>query len=125
MHKYKELMGLIDDIQRFIILEMTLKTLERDRQHLSVLKMHRALDAWYELNINQVFNELKATRDYLYKKGCKIEKQGSDEFMTEYFILFRGMDETRNYSNIALRNWVGEEMKRLLGLEYRTPADGQ
>lgn len=120
---HKEFMGISDDIHRYIILEMTLKTLERDRQHLSVLKMHRVLDAWYELKINQVFNELKANRDFLYKKGCKVEKQSTDDFMTNYFILFRGYDETRSYSNIALRNWVAQEMKRLLGMQYLTPAD--
>ncbi|MGN7478925.1 hypothetical protein ACTHOQ_13840 [Solibacillus silvestris] len=121
---HKDLMEISNDIHKFIILEMTLKTLERDRKHITVLKMHHALDAWYDLKINQVFKELKAARDYLYKKGCKVEKKKSDEFFTEYYILFRGVEETRNYANLALRNWVSEEMKRLLGMEYRTPADG-
>lgn len=43
--------------------------------------------------------------------------------MTYYFILFRGYDEIRSYGNIALRNWVSEEMKRILGMKYLTPAD--
>lgn len=80
--------------------------------------MHRVLEEWYELKTKQVFKELKAVRDFLYKKGCKVEKQSSDEFMTSYFILFRGIDEIRNYANLAIRNWVSEEMKRLLGLKF-------
>ncbi|WP_342573685.1 hypothetical protein MHH37_15550 [Solibacillus sp. FSL K6-1781] len=120
---HKELMALSNDIHRYIVLELFLKTLERDRDHVSKLKMKDVFDAWYESKINETFQEFKKLRDSLYKKGCKIEKQKSDEMMTYYFILFRGYDETRSYSNIALRNWVSEEMKRVLGMKYLTPAD--
>ena len=119
----KEFMELSDDIHRYIVLEMFLKTLERDRDHLSKLKMKDVFEAWYESKINETFQEFKKLRDFLYKKGCKIDKQKSDEMMTYYFILFRGYDETRSYSNIALRNWVSEEMKRVLGMKYLTQAD--
>lgn len=120
---HKEFMVLSIDIHRYIVLEMFLKTLERDRDHTSKLKMKDVFDAWYESKINETFQEFKKLRDFLYKKGCKIEKQKSDDFMTYYFILFRGYDETRSYSNIALRNWVTEEMKRVLGMKYLTPTD--
>lgn len=120
---HKEFMNLSDDIHRYIVLELFLKTLERDRDHISQLKMKDVFDAWYELKINETFQEFKKLRDFLYKKGCKIEKQKSDDFMTYYFILFRGFDETRSYSNIALRNWVSEEMKRVLGMKFLTPGD--
>ena len=120
---HKEFMGLSDDIHRYIVLELFLKTLERDRDHISELKMKDIFEAWYESKINETFQEFKKLRDFLYKKGCKIEKQKSDDFITYYFILFRGYDETRSYSNIALRNWVSEEMKRVLGMPNLTPAD--
>lgn len=120
---HKELMQLSDDIHRYIILELFLKTLERDKNHLTQLKMGKILEEWYDIKINETFRDFKKLKDTLYKKGCKVDKQKSDDFMTEYFILFRGMNETRSYSNLALRNWVSQEMKRVLGLEYRTPAD--
>lgn len=120
---HREFMKLSDDIHRYIVLEMFLKTLERDRDHLSQIKMKDVFEEWYNTKINDTFQEFKKLRDSLYKKGCKIEKQKSDDFMTYYFILFRGYDETRSYSNIALRNWVSEEMKRVLGMKYLTPAD--
>ena len=120
---HKEFMKLSDDIHRYIVLELFLKTLERDRDYISKLKMKDVFDAWYELKINETFQEFKKLRDFLYKEGCKIEKQKSDDFMTYYFILFRGFDETRSYSNIALRNWVSEEMKRVLGMKFLTPGD--
>ena len=117
------MMQISDDIHRYIVLELFLKTLDRDRTHLSELKMNRILGEWYDLKINDTFQELKKLRDYLYKKGCKVEKKNSDDFMTYYFILFRGTDETRSYANFALRNWVEEEMKRVLGMEYHKPQD--
>lgn len=120
---HKVFIELSNDIHRYIVLELFLKTLERDRNHLSQLKMGDVLTEWYDTKINETFQEFKKLRDSLYKKGCKIEKQKSDEMMTYYFILFRGYDETRSYSNIALRNWVSEEMKRILGMKYLTPAD--
>lgn len=120
---HKEFMALSNDIHRYIVLELFLKTLERDRDYISQLKMRDVFDEWYNSKINETFQEFKRLRDSLYKKGCKIEKQKSDDFMTYYFILFRGYDETRSYSNIALRNWVSEEMKRILGMKYLTPAD--
>ncbi|MFL0584738.1 hypothetical protein ACH0B6_19390 [Solibacillus silvestris] len=120
---HKEFMVLSNDIHRYIVLELFLKTLERDRDQISKLKMKDVFEEWYNSKINETFQEFKKLRDFLYKKGCKIEKQKSDDFMTYYFILFRGYDETRSYSNIALRNWVSEEMKRVLGMKYLTPAD--
>lgn len=120
---HKDLSQFNEEIHSYIISELFLKTLERDRQYLPQLKMHTALDKWYEMKINEVFNELKSNRNFLYKKGCKIEKLRKDDFATEYQVLFRGKSETRRYVNIALRNWVQEEMKRVLGMEFRTPAD--
>lgn len=120
---HKELMQLSDDIHKYIVLELFLKTLERDRNHLSQLKMGKIFEEWYDAKINEAFQEFKKMKDFLYKKGCKVEKKTSDDFITEYFILFRGMNETRSYGNIALRNWVSQEMKRVLGMKYRTPAD--
>jgi len=119
----KEMMQISDDIHRYIVLELFLKTLERDRKHLNELKMAEVLKDWYDLKINETFHDFKKQKDDLYKKGCKIEKHQSDDFMTEYFILFRSKTESRRYNNHALRNWVTEEMRRILGMDYHTPAD--
>lgn len=120
---HKEIMNFSDDIHRFIILEMFLKTLDRDKLYVSQLKMGKILEEWYDQKSHETFQDLKKLRDYLYKQGCKIEKQRSDEFVTEYFVLFRGVTETRTYTNIAIRNWVSQEMRRVLGMEYLTPQD--
>lgn len=59
---------------------------------------------WYAIKINQVFTEQKEVHDYLYKLGCKIDKVSSDDFLTEYQILYRGRVEIRPYGNIAFRS---------------------
>ncbi|MER1958213.1 MAG: hypothetical protein ABS942_12605 [Solibacillus sp.] len=116
-----DLMKLATPIHNYIILDMTLKTLERDRQYISQLKMAPVFDQWYDMQSKRVFEDMKANRDLLYKAGCKVEKTGADDLVTEYTILFRGHSEVRRYSNIAIRNGVMEETKRLLGIEYRKP----
>ena len=117
------LIELSNDIHRFIILEVLLKTLERDQQHLNDLKMADVFNEWYTLKNNETFEELKSVKSKLYKAGCKIEKGKNDGAFTEYIIVIRGKTETKRYSNIALRNWVREETKRLLNMSYHTPAD--
>lgn len=81
---HKAFMELSDDIHRYMVLELFLKTLERDRDYLSQLKMGDILEEWYNSKINETFQEFKGLSDYLYKKGCKIEKHSSDEFITKY-----------------------------------------
>lgn len=120
---HKEIRNISDDIHKYIVLELFLKTLERDRKNLAKLKMAAILEDWYDQKIKETFHDFKKVKDKLYKQGCKVEKHGGDEFMTEYFIIFRGMNETRRYGNIALRNWVAQEMKRVLGMEYLSPED--
>lgn len=53
-------MGLSDDIHRYIVLELFIKTLERDRDHISKLKMKDVFNTWYESKINETFQELKS-----------------------------------------------------------------
>lgn len=60
-------------------------------------------------------------KSQLLKSGIKIQSETKvDQLITEYVIIDRGNIYTQRYMNIALRNWVEEEIKRLLGLEYRT-----
>ncbi|MEK4629045.1 hypothetical protein MKZ17_12635 [Solibacillus sp. FSL R7-0682] len=117
------LMELSNDIHRFIILEVLLKTLERDQQYLNVLKMGDVFTEWYTLKNNETFEEFKNVKSKLNKAGCKIEKVNNDGVFTEYMIVIRGKTDKRTYSNIALRKWVREELKRLLNMSYQTPGD--
>lgn len=110
-------------IHNLIILELTLKTLEYDKARLAGLKMAPVLEEWYEVKAKEVFDSIRAVKKNLSKDGCKIESSYNDGMFTEYVVLLRGATHRYNYSNMALRNWCREEMKRLLGMPYGTPDD--
>jgi hypothetical protein len=110
-----------DLVHKQIILDLTIRTLERDRNHLGDIKMLRAFELWVETKLNELHLELKATKTELGRNGAKIQSHKLDSDFTEYTIIERGNASIKRYSNIALRNWTEEEVKRLLGLKYKTP----
>ncbi|MBB5148675.1 hypothetical protein [Ureibacillus thermosphaericus] len=107
-------------IHKQIILDLTIRTLERDSKYIKKLKLHYAIEEWISAKIKELQNDLKTVKSQLYKFGVKIQSENRlDESFTEYIVLERGLKFELKYSNIALRNWVNEEAKRLLGLPYR------
>jgi hypothetical protein len=113
-------------IHNLIILELTLKTLELDKKKLTGLKMAPVLEKWYEEKSNEVFATIREVKKDLLKDGCKIDSSyTNDGDFSEYTVLLRGESHSLRYSNIALRNWCREEMKRLLGMPFRRPDDLQ
>lgn len=114
-----------EQIHRLIILDLTIRTLQRDLQHLNSLKLNRVFKIWMEKQVAELTAEKLQLKKDLYKQGIKIQNEirGDDGF-TEYEILDKGKLSNLRYSNIALRNWVDEEVKRLLQLDYRTLESG-
>ena len=113
-----------DLIHKQIVLDLTMRTLERDKKHVTDLKMQRAFELWFETKIKELHTEYKSVKSQLAKNGIKIQAENKvDELITEYVILERGKTFTRRYMNVALRNWTGEEVKRLLQLPYKTSND--
>lgn len=103
---------------RLIVLDLTLRTLEIDRQKLSVLKMHRPIVTWYEKQEKMIFEELKETKKQLYKFGGKLDLAAKvEEDVSIYTLLFRGKQTEYRYFNIALRNHVENELMSRLGLK--------
>lgn len=118
----------LDDFQfvhKQIILDLTIRTFERDRKFIKDLKMHSAFELWFEAKIKELKDDLRILRSTLNKKGIKIQSEEKEGEFTIYKVIERGQIYERRYSNIALRNWCSEETKRLLGLEYKTVESGQ
>lgn len=114
----------VELVHRQIILDLTIRTLERDRKHLTDLKINRALELWMEQKVKELQNDLRRVKAELGKNGVKIQSENRvDNLITEYVIIERGQNFERRYMNIALKNWVDEEVKRLLELEHRTTDD--
>lgn len=107
-------------VHNLIILDLTLKTLEYDKAQLAGLKMAPILEEWYDEKSKEVFAEIREVKRELSKDGCKIDSHSNDGMFTNYAVLGRGETHNYNYSNIALRKWCREEIKRLLGMSYRT-----
>lgn len=108
-------------IHKCIIHNLAIRTLERDRNYISDMKMQSAFEIWFDKKIKELQQELKEVKSQLLMSGIKIQSETKvDQLITEYVIIDRGNIYTQRYMNIALRNWVEEEIKRLLGLEYRT-----
>ncbi|HWK24042.1 MAG TPA: hypothetical protein VNS08_13500 [Ureibacillus sp.] len=85
--------------------------------------MQRVFNQWFEVKIDELFTELKSVRAEMLKRGIKVQSENVTDNATEYLIIERGTTFKRQYFNVALRNWCEEEVKRLLGLEYRQPSD--
>lgn len=109
-----------DLIHRHIILELTIRTFKRDSTKLEQLKMYKEFSVWFGVKIKELQQELVNIKSELGKQGVKIQGEKAEDEMTVYTVIVKGRVETRRYFNVALRNWVGEETKRLLGLPFRT-----
>lgn len=113
-----------DLVHKQIILDLTIRTLERDRKFLDSFKSHGAFNMWFENKIQEVKQEKLNVKRQLGALGIRIEKEvREDDFITVYEVLYRGATEYHRYFNVALRNWTNEEIKRLLNMEHKTVAE--
>lgn len=105
-------------IHKHIILDLTKRTLERDLNHLNDIKMNRPLAMWMEQQIIVVQNELREVKSQLGKSGIKVQAEiRIDKDITEYVIMDKGTEHHSRYMNIALKNKVDDEIKRLLNVQ--------
>lgn len=105
-----------------IILDLAVRTLERDREQVDNLKSKIAFKDWFEQKIKEATKDKIKVKRMLSAQGIRIENEKrEDDLITVYEVLYRGATEFIRYSNIALRNWTNEEIKRLLNIEYRKP----
>ncbi|MGG0657695.1 hypothetical protein [Rummeliibacillus pycnus] len=85
------------------------------------LKSKIAFEIWFELKVNEATKDKIKVKRLLSAQGIRIENEKKeDEIITFYEVLYRGATELIRYSNIALRNWTNQEIKRLLNIEYKT-----
>lgn len=108
-------------IHRYIILDLTLKTLELDQRHVELMKAKFAFDEWFTHKIDFLYQEfLIVQKNMRVSKITFIESVRIDEVFTQYSFKINGKLMNYRYSSVALRNWTNEEVKRLLHMPYRT-----
>lgn len=90
---------------RFIITELMIRTLERDRKHIDTFKMKLVMEKLLEKAIEDAKSELLGIRNEMGKIGLKLQAESKiDDTITVYSFVQRGISENVRYSNYALRN---------------------
>ena len=105
-----------DLAHRQIIIDLTIRTLERDSKHLTELKMQRAFEMWIDGKIKELHTELINIKTELGRMGAKLHPGKSEDGFTIYTITEQRRDFNVKYNNIALKNHCENEVKKLLGL---------
>ena len=102
---------------RLITVDLTMRTLEYDKQRLNKLKMNKPLILWYDEQIKSLHNELKQLKKGLLKIGAKGNLQAEKEKDIQiYTLILRGNSYQYRYLNITLKNHVENELLKRLGL---------
>lgn len=110
-------------VHRQIVIDLTIRTLERDWKYIETFKIHNALYDWIEVKVKDLKQDLRMVKSQLSKMGVRIQSEKRDGDFTVFEVLVRGTIFKKRYMNVALFNWVNEEVKRLLGLPYHTAED--
>lgn len=102
---------------KYIITELMIRTLERDRQHTGVFKTKDVLDKIFEQTIRKARDELLALKNEMGKIGLRMQDEKRlDETVTVYIFVERGLSAELRYMNYALRNHTMKEIERLINL---------
>lgn len=103
-------------VHKQIILDLTIRTMERDRKQIDNFKMKKVFEMWFDAKIIELHTYLKNIKTELGRNGVRIQASKTDGDFTIYTVVEKGIVAEKRYSNIALRNHCEEEIKRLLGL---------
>lgn len=118
-----EVVTLLNTIDRelahkYIITELMIRTLERDRQHTEAFKMKDVMDKFFEQAIRKAKDELLALKNEMGKIGLRMqEEKRLDDTVTVYTFVERGLSAELRYMNYALRNHTMKEIERLLNIK--------
>lgn len=110
-------------VHRQIILDLTVRTLERDCKYFDFenLKLKSVFLNWFEENLKELKNELYNIKKQLGYEKVKIQdERKEDDFITIYTVVENMKVQDIRYSNVVLKNWVTEEVQKLLGMKYKT-----
>lgn len=103
---------------KYIITELMIRTLERDRQHTEAFKMKDVMDKFFEQAIRKAKDELLALKNEMGKIGLRMqEEKRLDDTVTVYTFVERGLSAELRYMNYALRNHTMKEIERLLNIK--------
>lgn len=108
-------------MEQAIYLPMLLKVLNRDLLHINNgnFKLKQPYIDLIELTMKTIHEELKKTKNYMYKHNMKIQETKRDEAFTMFLFLYNDYEEYHNYFNPRLRNKVQELLEFYLYKRYK------
>ena len=102
---------------KYIITELMIRTLERDRRFIGDFKSQIVMDKLFEQSIRKAKDELLALKNEMGKIGLRMQEEKKlDEMVTVYTFVQRGISDELRYMNYALRNNTMKELERLFNL---------
>lgn len=100
---------------KYIIQNLMIRTLERDRKYLDYFKSKTVMEKWFDQKILQLRSEFLATKNEMAKIPLTVQSERlMDDMFTEYVFVQEGRSETRHYSNYALRNRTMKALEEFL-----------
>lgn len=103
---------------RYIITELMIRTLERDKQHVEVFKSNVVMEKFFDQAIKKAKAELLAIKNEMGEIGLRLqEEKRDDELVIVYSFVQRGIAEQLRYTKYALRNHTMTELERLLEIK--------
>ncbi|MGE7623814.1 hypothetical protein ACQKMD_12335 [Viridibacillus sp. NPDC096237] len=83
-------------VHKAIILELTMRTLERNKKYMSQLKSHFAFELWIDEELRKLHKDLRDVNRTLGMHGLKVMEETKK--IDEYFIRSKGNNQELRYS---------------------------
>lgn len=103
------------DLHQFIVLELAIKTLQKDFHQLEQLKLKTIYIAWTERLLNILQPIYQTQRRTFAKKQIRVLRwQKKDAYFSEVFIATSGEDVVLEYSNQAIKAEVEQFLHKVI-----------
>lgn len=99
---------------RYVIYDLVVRTLERDKEHLNKLKTGQLFESMYDETIKIAREERILIKQLMKNVDLRLDKEDRvDDLITSFDFIQKGMLRNLRYTNIALRNHTMKEIGKL------------
>lgn len=104
---------------RYVIYDLVVRTLERDKEHLCKLKTGQLFESKFDETIKLAREELKFIKQLMKQGDLRLDKEDRlDELITSFDFIQKGILRNLRYTNIALRNHTLREIGKLFNMVH-------
>lgn len=103
------------ELHQFIVLELAIKTLQKDFDQLEQLKLKTIYMTWTERILNTLYPIYQSQKRTLNEKQIRLIRwRKKDKFFSEVLIATGGEDIVLDYANQAIKAEVEEFLQRVI-----------